>query len=322
MNNTPGKNLSRKKMQQLLASIGSKTTEDTSQIEAVEYNWHDPHYFSSEQLKRLDDFTGKAAAALSEKFTTLCNSDFNVAVVSITQHFANKFLEKLSEDKQNGYYLAFGTDKSCPFGLVIIPAKTAIIWISYLLGDSESEADSGKDLSPLEKSLLLDIVSNFVEAISDCSGSRDFSPAGDIVKGQFPIKVQDTEELSQITFRIEKTGSGKSSEAHLLIPCSRLESVVGKIAHVDKQSSAQAVSKAILGHLQEIPVSVTVKLASISLSLEEIMSLQTNDILLLDKTVDEPVELIVEGRTFYYGRPAKSAGKYAVVITEPSRNKT
>jgi flagellar motor switch protein FliM len=45
------------------------------------------------------------------------------------------------------------------------------------------------------------------------------------------------------------------------------------------------------------------------------MDLQVDDILVLDKRIDEPVELIVGDRTFYYGCPAKSAGKYAVTIT-------
>lgn len=44
------------------------------------------------------------------------------------------------------------------------------------------------------------------------------------------------------------------------------------------------------------------------------MNLQVNDMLLLDKSVDEPIELIVEGKAVFSGRPAKSGGKYAAVI--------
>ncbi len=48
------------------------------------------------------------------------------------------------------------------------------------------------------------------------------------------------------------------------------------------------------------------------------MSLEVGDILLLGKKVNESIELIVSGRTAFRGRPAKSAGKHAVVITELS----
>jgi len=39
------------------------------------------------------------------------------------------------------------------------------------------------------------------------------------------------------------------------------------------------------------------------------------DILLLDKKVNESIELVVSGQIAFRGRPAKSAGKHAVVIT-------
>ncbi len=50
------------------------------------------------------------------------------------------------------------------------------------------------------------------------------------------------------------------------------------------------------------------------------MSLGVGDILLLDKKTDEPVELVVEDRVLFRGRPARSGGKYAVVITETAYN--
>jgi flagellar motor switch protein FliM len=69
-----------------------------------------------------------------------------------------------------------------------------------------------------------------------------------------------------------------------------------------------------------VPIPVTVRLASTALSFKEMMNIQVDDILLLDKKFDEPVELIAGGRTVCRGRPAKSAGEYAMVITEPLYN--
>ena len=72
----------------------------------------------------------------------------------------------------------------------------------------------------------------------------------------------------------------------------------------------------MLSHVHNTTVSVTAQLASAMLTFEEILSLQTDDILVLDKSVNEPVELIVKGQAILRGRPAKSGGKHAVVITE------
>ena len=57
-------------------------------------------------------------------------------------------------------------------------------------------------------------------------------------------------------------------------------------------------------------------MASTMLTLEEIISLEVGDILLLDKKVNESIELVISGQTAFRGWPAKSAGKHAVLITE------
>ena len=62
-------NLSKERINQLLAAVGSCSGEDTVQEEATEYNWHEPHCFSSQQLFKLDDFTKSFAAVAAKKFS-------------------------------------------------------------------------------------------------------------------------------------------------------------------------------------------------------------------------------------------------------------
>ena len=310
--------LSREKIHRLLAAVGSKPAEDTTQIEATEYNWRQPHYFDHSQLDKLDDFTKNLAIVMAEKFADFCQSEFDVTVVSTAQHFAAELLDQASDSGQNDYYLAFGTSQEHPCGLISVPAKTAFIWATKLLGDTESKEDSKADLSRLEESLLLDITSVIVKAFSNTYGDSDFQPAKSIVKRLWPLELKGTEELCKISLQVKESHQDSSSQAHIVILCSTLEPVVGKAEQAVGSFSAEDVSKAILGHLQQMSISITAQLASTAISLEEIMSLEVDDILLLDKRIDEPVELILNGRTVLRGRPAKSAGKYAVVITEPS----
>ena len=313
-------NLSREKVQQLLAAIGSKQTEDTTPIETADYKWNQPHYFSSEQLKKLDGLTKKTAVAVAGKFADLCHGDFNVTITSTTQHFAAELIDGALRNEQGNYYLAFGADQNHLCGFIEIPLQTAIIWITQLLGDTGPEEASGRALSQLEESLLLDIASTIIEAFSESQTSYDFHPAKSVAQDQLPFELQSTEALCKIALRIQKADSETGSDAHLLIPCSKLEPIVGKTAKVDSEFTAKDVSKVILGHFQKISVLVTAQLASIWLTFEEIMDLQVDDILLLDKKIEEPAELIVEGQPLFRGQLAKSAGRYAVVITELSCN--
>ena len=313
--NVAANNLSKEKIQQLLMAVGSGPLEDTSGIKATEYFWHQPHYFDRKQLNRLDDFAKRVARAMSVKFVDFCHSDFDVTVVSATQHFAAELVDQAMESGQNDYYLALCTDQHHPCGLISIPTQTAFSWATQLLGDPESErVDSGRDLSQLEESLLLDLLSALIEAFSQKYWV--FQPGKNITRRLFPLELKGTEELYKIIFDVKKADQEKSGEAYILILCSKLESVVGKVEQAVSGFSADDISKAILARMQQMPIFITAQLASTVLTLKEIMSLEVGDILLLDKKVNEPIELITSGRTALLGRPAKSAGKHAVVITE------
>jgi flagellar motor switch protein FliM len=317
MSSTTGNDLSREKVKALLAAVGSKPTGDTAQIEATEYNWRQPHCFNSDQLRKLDSFTKETAAVIAQKFADFYHNDFGVTIASATQHFADELLKQTSDSEQRDYHLSFSTGQDQPCGVVSIPPQPAAIWTKQLLGDESGESQ-GKDLSQLEESLLLDIASAIIEALSESQDSYDFQPTDNIARGLLPLELQGTEELYKITFNIKEADSENNSEAHLVILCSKLESVAGRTAQAAGISSAEGTSKAILDHLREMLVSVTAQLASVVLTFEEMMSLQPGDILLLDKKVDEMAELIVEDRALFYGRPAKSAGRYAMVIAKLS----
>jgi len=331
MNSTITDSLSRENIRQLLAAIGSRPSDAATQTEATEYDWRQSHYFSREQLASLDSFTKDLATAVAEKFAKLYHSDFDVTTVSTTQHFAGEILGQVSANKAGDYYLAFGPDQKHLCGFVSIPEQTAVAWVTQLLGETESEGtggggtqkDSAKVLSQLEESLLLDIAGAVVAALSACysyspapSGAEGFEPAKTIVRGELPVELQQLEELCKIVFAVGKAGSGSSGQVSLVIPCSELAPVTGKTRSAEHEVPASERQSAIIEHLHRMPVSITAQLARTYLTFQELMAARPCDILLLDKAIDESVELIVDGRTFFRGRPAKSAGQYAIVIAE------
>jgi flagellar motor switch protein FliM len=95
-----------------------------------------------------------------------------------------------------------------------------------------------------------------------------------------------------------------------------LETVAGQRTQTGKDSAAKDVTKLMLGHVHNVPVNVIARLACTELTFEEMSGLHTDDVLLLDKKINTPVELIIDGRIFFKGMLAKSQGKQAVVITE------
>ena len=315
MTNSTAKNLTNGKIQQILVAVGmNQTSYDDEDIEFTQHNWNQARYFNSEQLKEIENFTTKLAEVIAEKFSMLYNADFNTTIASTTQHFAGDFSD--SDSKENDYYLAFGDDPENYFALIGIPSQTALTWTAQLLGDAESEKTPDKDLSHLEKSLLMDIATNTINAFSNVYEHHNFHLAESIVRGGFPLDVESTKEFCKINFKAGKAGSKDGREAYFLISSDKLEPVIPKKMQTENAVSTEAISKMMLDYVHRTPLPVTAILACTTPRFEEIMGLQAGDILLLDKKINEPLELIVKNLPLYRGRLAKSDGMYAVFITE------
>lgn len=332
MTNAVAAQLSAEKIRQLLAAVRLEPGEDAAKnVELASYDWRRPHYFSQSQLNELKYFTENVSAAVAAKFTRLYRSDYGVTTESISEHFADEFLRHSSNGEQPDYYLLFGAGPARSpqtranasaeppsWGCVGIPHRTALAWATQSLGEAKPDEASARSLSQLEKSLLLDIASLFIEALCESCDNYDFHAIGGIVTGQLPLDLESTKELCKVTFNAKQAGSQAAAKAYLLMPCDKLQPVAKTTAKTTENLSAEDVSKAIIGHLHQMRVSLTTQLGSGTLTFAELMSLSVNDILMLDAPVGEPVKLIVQGLELFKGRLAKSAGKYAVVIAEPA----
>jgi len=315
-------NLSREKIHRLLTAIGSAAPDDTGQIQAVDYDWHQPHYFTANQLKKLDAFTTNLAAAVAKKFGALCQCSFEVTIASTTQHFSGHFLGQAASNPQptqgiDNYYLAFTTQKDFPCGFVSIPPQTALVWATQLLGEPESKDAANRVLSKLEESLLLDMAMLIVESLAESDPNCSVRPRASAITNHMPLELKGTEEFCKITFNVKKTGSQNDSQAHILMLCETLAPAVGETSQSESQLSPKDTSRAMLGHVEKMPVFVTAHLATVALTLEQIIGLSPDDLLILDKKVNESIELIVENRTLCRGRCAQAEGKYAFVVVEP-----
>ena len=346
MTNAVAAQFSAEKMRQLLAAVRLEPGEDAAKnADLCRYDWRRPHYFSRSQLNELKYFAENVSAAVAGKFTRLYRSNYNVTTESISEHFADEFLRHSSNGEQPDYYLLFGprslrqesqagrggagpapspqakanaSAEHQPWGCVGIPHQTALAWATQSLGEAKPDEASARSLSQLEKSLLLDIASLFIEALCESYDDYDFHAIGGIVTGQLPLDLEGTKELCKVTFNAKQADSQAPTQAYLLMPCDKLLPVAKTTATTTENLSAEDVSKAIIGHLHQMRVSLTTQLGSGTLTFAELMSLSVNDILMLDAPVSEPVKLIVQGIELFKGRLAKSAGKYAVVIAEPA----
>jgi flagellar motor switch/type III secretory pathway protein FliN len=258
------------------------------------------------------------AAGLAERLTTVSKSRCEVNVVSVVQLCADDFGRQAKEDSSNDYHLAFSANKEPSVGVVNLPRQTAVDWIDRLFGKSES---ADRVLSGLEESLLSDLTVAVIGAFSRACGNVDCRPDGGITKGKWPVVFQSDDELCRITLKIGQADSASLPQAdsqsgstlELIMPCRKLDAAVTG-SQTAARPSAEEVSKLIFGHLERIPVCVKVVLGHAAVRLGQIMDLEPDDIIMLDRETDEPVELTMDDRVILRGWLSKSEGQYAVVV--------
>ncbi len=302
-------------VRRLLAAVGSDRAADTPMAETVKYNWRSPRYFNEDQYNRLAAVMSQVAAAIGARFSRFFNKELAVAPASIGQHFAGRLRDLgLAEGR---YYLMLAAEKDKPCGFLSITTATALRWVKRLLGDAGSDADPSRALSSLEESILVDLVTAVVEAfLSPLRAHQELRPGDRLVKGEPAVRFEPAQELCTIVFAVTGGESSEKDEVLFLLPCSPLAPLVGKARQAVQQVTPEDLSRTLMEHVQQMPITVTARLASTMLSFEELLELDRDDILLLDKSLDEPIELLVENRIVFRGRAARSDGRRAAVITQ------
>jgi flagellar motor switch protein FliM len=308
-------NLSKDKIQQLLAAVG-KSTSQAADInpDAKDYNWRAAKFFSSEQLKKIEEFAAKITENIAANFQKLFFYNFEVKVSSVSQHNAGEFTQPGGSIK---YYLAFG-GKDQPAGIFVMPSQTANIWASQLLGSSSADSAAEKELSQLELSLLLDVAAAAIGAVSAAYAQTQFAPIGEVSQ-KFPLELEPIQDICKVGLNIRKADADKTNEAFILFLSDKITAVAGqsKADNIPQQN----ITKALMEHLQSIPVQMTVRLAGATLNLQQLMAIEPDDTILLDKKITEPIDVLCNDQVIFRARPARADANYAVVITESSNNK-
>jgi len=299
----------------LRTASGSNPAGETASAEATKYNWRSPRYFNEDQYNRLAAIMSQVAAVIGTGFTRSFNRETSVAPASITQHFAGRPGDPgLAEGR---YYLTFAAGKNKACGFLSVTGETVLRWVKRLLGDSGSDVDTGRLLSSLEESLLVDLIAAGMDAFLSPLRAHQELHAGDrLLRDNPQVQFEPGQEICTIVFAATGGESQEKDEVLFLLPCSLLAPLVGKEHQAVQTTSPEELSRTLMEHVQQMPITLTARLGHTALRFEELLELGRDDILLLDRSLDETIELLVDNRVVFRGHAVQSDGRRAVMITQ------
>ena len=89
-----------------------------------------------------------------------------------------------------------------------------------------------------------------------------------------------------------------------------------RLARVAAAAEASGIKSGNLGLVMDVELNVTLRFGQRQLLLREVMDLASGSVVELDREVDEPVELVLDGRVIARGEAVIVDGNYGVRVTE------
>lgn len=306
--------VSKENLIELLKRVQQNTPLEKPNVEYSEHNWHKPRHFSLEQLAALKLFSEKVAEHIQADMTNLCHGDFRVSTYAITEHFSYT-LEKDFYNTDQNYYLNFGNSPGKFQGFISISKKSAMAIVKFVLGEDEEQDSDNKSITTLEESLLFDTAETALRSLNKTSQGRDgetFSVDDCLLRGNWPLDLDNLEELCRIDFKIENRTF--SAEISLIIVSDLLEPAL-RISGEQQKITEEDIKNAIVSNLKNVPINIKTKISTETLPMQEISRLQPGDVVLLNKSIEEPIEILANGKVLLHANPGIYNNRYAVTIT-------
>jgi len=212
----------------------------------------------------------------------------------------------------------FAIDPLIGSSLFVVEPNLVFTLIESMFGGESKSTFEPRDFTAIEKKMM----EKFAVDIF-----RDFESAWEIV---FPTKLilKGTETkpeyvriaapydiMLNCVFSI--TLNEVESNIYFCIPCIMLEPIRDKLTsgYVIGKDIENAWRDQLVDLLKDALVTVTGKLGQNVCTVEELLSLEVGDVVLLDKGPQDPLPINVEGQVKYYGFPGVVNGNRAVQVT-------
>lgn len=310
--------MDRRHLCSLLAQVGSMAQESPEFPSAENFDWRQCRYFGTAVFEDLRQAVSKSLQDMAARVGVECQDEFIIELKGLEQQYGHGPLAQVSAMTSGDYGLTFGLDEETLEALLIMPSQSAWQWANFALGASSDEGGDGNDslLSALEETFLTDLSRSMVQALAPLCQMEQMATDAAVNNGPAEVPWQDVDALLSLTFEVKKVDAEKGSEGRVFLPCSMIAMDRSEDEEMGGEEDEVDVDAIVKHCLQDYPIPIQVLFGTLEMSFEELASLEPNDILMLDRRIDEPVEIQVGKQRAFAGLPAQRRGQKVVMITQ------
>ncbi len=205
--------------------------------------------------------------------------------------------------------------------LVVLDTKFVYRLVELYFGGSGQTyvKIEGRNFTPIEHRIINKVVSKILVDLEKAWKPVfpiEISTVRTEINPQFANIVAPTEMAITSLFKVEIDGEG--GDIFISMPYTNIEPIREKL-YGGFQSDQDEVNKVwsdrFRAQLIESPLNLVAEIGCSEITVREVTRLSVGDVIMLNKTVNEDLELKVEGKTIFQGKPGLHQGSVAMQIT-------
>lgn len=208
------------------------------------------------------------------------------------------------------------------FGLLVFDAQMIFSLIEFFFGGTGKTyyKPEGREFTPIEQKIIHKVVMMFFDDMEEAW--RAIYPMKPLyvraeMNPQFVNIVTPVDVVIKVEFVLEV--EGKQCKAYLCIPYGTVEPIKEKLYSAfsaDRDELDMKWLDRLKDRLKEIPVTITGELGKVTLDVSRVVDLKVDNLIMLDRRVDEDIDILVEGSRKFTGKFGIYRGAMAVKVNK------
>jgi len=208
------------------------------------------------------------------------------------------------------------------FGLLVFDAQMIFSLIEFFFGGTGKTyyKPEGREFTPIEQKIIHKVVMIFFDDMEEAW--RAIYPMKPVyvraeMNPQFVNIVTPVDVVIKVEFVLEV--EGKQCKALLCIPYGTVEPIKEKLYSAfsaDRDELDMKWLDRLKERLKEIPVVVSGVLGKVMLDVNRVVDLKVNDLIVLDRRVDDDIDILVEGYPKFKGNFGIFRGSYGLKVNK------
>lgn len=306
-------------------AMGAEPVVAKSEEAAVkEYDFRAPKKFTKEQIKVLESIFESYARLLSSYLTGKLRLYSRVGLVNIEEQRYNEFNNALPDYVIMGMVdLGIKNDEISETDVIVQVSNTiTYTMIDRLLGGKGEYSDINRDFTEIEITIMTDIMKSFADMLKEPWLTHiDLEPRLIGIETNSRVVQTIGHEDTVIIVALEVEINNQKSIVSVCIPAINLDEIMSKF--IPRYSGTRRKTDAtreqerrdsIMGGISTTELIVKAVLGEINLDMYEVLTLQVNDVIPLDKKISENIVVRVGNRDWCDGKLGTYNNKKAVMI--------